>query len=110
MGSPLELMEYALVARDQVDDLTMVAARGSATAKRVLRAITEWDAEGQCINCKATPLPAPEAFIVILSDSETFTAGVCQRCAEDTDKLTARAWAHVRRAYPSMQTVKPGTA
>jgi|SRR5262249_23741753 len=103
----MELMEYALVGRDQLDDLTVVAARGSATAKRLLRAITGWGAEGQCINCKAAPLP--EAFIVVLSDSKTSTAGICARCAEDTDKLTALAREHVRRAYPSMQTVKPAT-
>jgi len=102
----MQLMEYILVERDQFDDLKM---RGGATAEHLLRAIAEWDAAGHCINCKDAPLPAPEAFIVISSGSEIYAAGICARCA-DAENLPALAREHVRRAYPSMQIVKQGSA
>ena len=104
-----EGFHYVVIERDRLDDLAALAADDDASA-RVLEAISEWDtAAGRCINCKAAPLPLPEAFIVVLKDNDikgndkTLIAGICERCGTDKSNLMALARAHMKRAYPTMQ-------
>jgi len=105
-----QAMEWVAIGRHQLDELAAQAAGGNQKAQRLARAISEWDAEGRCINCKAA-LPQPEAFIVVLQDNDkTWGAGICARCGSDESKISELAREHVRRAYPSMRTVTPGTA
>ena len=103
-------MEWVAIARDQLDELAAQAAGGNAKAQRLARSITNWDAEGRCINCKAA-LPQPEAFIVVLQDNnKTWGARICARCGTDESKIVELARQHVHRAYPSMRIVDPGSA
>jgi len=48
-----EAMEWVAVARHQLDELAAQAAGGNQKAQRLSQAITNWDAQGRCINCKA---------------------------------------------------------
>jgi len=105
-----EAMEWIAIARDQLDELAAQAADGNLKAQRLTQAIKNWDAEGRCINCKAL-LPQPAAFVVVLQDDgKTWGAGICARCGTNASKILELARKHVRRAYPSMQIVKPGSA
>ena len=104
-------LEYAIISRDRLEDLAALAADGDTKALRLHKAINEWDVEAPCINCKARPLPQPEGFVLVLKDDgTTWGAGICQRCAADESKLVELAREHLRRAYPSMRIVKPGSA
>jgi len=105
-----EAMEWVAIARYQLDELAAQAAGGNVKAQRLSKAIKNWDAAGRCINCKA-PLPQPAAFVIILQDDDkTWGAGICARCGTDENKISELARAHVRRAYPTMRTVTPGSA
>jgi hypothetical protein len=106
-------LHYVVISRDRIDELAANAAGGDARATRVLKAIIEWDGgAARCINCKAAPLAQPQAFIITLKDDgEILGAGLCERCcAAHADKLVQLAQKHLRRTYPSMRIVKPGTA
>ena len=104
-----EAMEWVAIARDQLDELRAQAAGGNLKAQRLAQAIMNWD-EGRCINCKK-PLPQPEAFILVLQENnKTWGAGLCAKCGSNKSKILELARKHVRRAYPSMRTVTPGTA
>jgi len=111
MTQKWEAMEWLAIARYQLDELAAQAADGNLKAQRLTRSIKNWDAQGRCINCKAA-LPQPAAFVLVLQDDgqKIWAAGICARCGTSESKITELAHAHVRRAYPSMRTVTPGTA
>jgi len=106
-------LHYVVISRDRIDELVANAASGDARAARVLKAIVEWDGKAaRCINCTTAPLQWPEAFIVTLrDDGEILAAGLCERCcAAHAGQLVELAQRHLRRTYPSMRIVTPGTA
>jgi len=106
-----ENLEYAVIARDRLDDLAALARDGDVKAQRLQQAITEWDVEAPCINCKVRPLPQPTAFVLVLKDDgTTWGCGICERCGTDESKIRKVAREHLRRAYPTMRIVEPGTA
>jgi hypothetical protein len=92
----MRALHYVVILRDQLDRLAALARSSDAPAQQALCAITNWDAEGRCINCKAAPLPLPEAFILVLQDDDkTWGAGICLSCAADESKLVELAREHV---------------
>jgi len=106
-----ENLEYAVIARDRLDDLAALARDGDVKAQRLQQAVTEWDVEAPCINCKVRPLPQPTAFVLVLKDDgTTWGCGICERCGTDESKIRKVAREHLRRAYPTMRIVEPGTA
>jgi hypothetical protein len=106
-----ETLHYVVINRSGLGDLAADALDGDARAMRVLEAITNWDAAAaRCINCRVAPLQRPEAFIVVLKDSEIWAAGICERCCiKHEGKLVELAHEHLHRLHSSsMRMVTPG--